>query len=215
MHFFLEVDGVVCHEKARYWHAYCEAVAQVGLARTDEVSFWRAIRTGAGADRLLQQAKPHHLLRFAQAFEASLESPESIALLSPHDGVADWLSRLGHRDRYTFFSTGRFLDGRSSVLGRLGLPGAERGEMVALERAIDAAGCDGAHVMLVAQRASANKCAAADLRTVGIASGSCIAKRLAGAGALAVYRDLDAFAQAMDQCADELVRMGLVLGRTT
>ena len=45
---FVEIDGVIFDVRAAVWEAYSRAVTQIGMARTDEATLWRLVRTGAG-----------------------------------------------------------------------------------------------------------------------------------------------------------------------
>lgn len=212
MRFFIEADGVLLNLKARYWHAYSAGVAKIGLARTDETTFWRLLRTGAADDRLLQRAKEHHLKVFRAEFDDALERKDALDSLAPHEDIDAALIRLIKRGRCTVFTAG------SNRLDRLNqLPGSviEENSLLDAGDIVSTAKSEPAHAVLVAEYKTARGCIDAGLRTVGIASGSSIAKRLAATGVGAVYRDLEAFVDAMD-CGDEpLVRMGLVLGAQT
>lgn len=215
MRFFLEAEGVLLDLKSRFWRAYSQAAAHVGLARTDEGTFWRLVRTGAGDDRYLQRAKDHHIKTFRAKFDESLQSPESVALMTPHEDIADALVRLRRRGDCVLFSSARDAANQFNPLIR---PLAETIKLdtaaiqvLSIEQMLAAARSEPAHVVLAAEFTTVRRCDDAGVRTIAIASGSAIAKRLAGAGAIATYRDLEQFADAMDESAKELVKAGIVL----
>lgn len=215
MRFFIEADGVLLDQKSRFWHAYSHAVAHVGLARTDEGTFWRLVRTGADDDRYLQRARDHHLKAFRVKFDESLASAESLAMMTPHEDAANALIRLRRRGQCAFFSAARNAD---TLIKPLIKPFAEAieidagaAQILSVEQMLAAARSEPAHAVLAAEFTTVRQCESAGVRTIAIASGSAIAKRLAGAGAIAAYRDLEQFADAMDESADALVKAGIVL----
>jgi len=215
MRFFIEAEGVLLDQKSRFWHAYSQAAAHVGLARTDEGTFWRLVRTGADDDRYLQRAKDHHIKAFRAKFDESLTSAESLAMMTSHEDAANALIRLRRRGQCAFFSSALNGDTQIKPLIKSFAEAikidADAAQILPVEPMLAAARSEPAHAVLAAEFATVRQCESAGVRTIAIASGSAIAKRLAGAGAIAAYRDLEQFADAMDEGADELIKAGLVL----
>jgi beta-phosphoglucomutase-like phosphatase (HAD superfamily) len=215
----VEIDGVLFDSRAAYWEAYSRAVTAVGLARTDEPTLWRLVRTGADDGQLIRGAKPHQLDKFRQAFDAVLEADEIIASLVPHDDMPETMRILRDLGPMSAVTNGANVAARHRLLRENSLTDA----FPQLTQAPQPASAGAAALLAITARhpddklavvfaATANMVRAADeaeLIPIGITSGPAIAKRLASAGARATYSDLAAFAAALAKREEPLRRAGL------
>lgn len=218
MWLIIEVDGVVMDVQPAYWAAYRAGVAAVGLAPADARTFWRLIRTGAADEQLLERARPHQVKQMRSEFDQRLASEDALTAIKLHDGVTPVLEHLARRFDLHAISTHT---NTSAVLNALRNTPAGR-----FFQSIDRIEPDPAMASRTAQRLmDAHRPAAVlgaselivraasgvEAINIGIASGTCIGKRLAKWGTAAVYPDLSTFADAVDSSDAELVRAGLLI----
>jgi phosphoglycolate phosphatase-like HAD superfamily hydrolase len=214
MHVLIEVDGAVLDVRSAYWRAYEEAVGQMGLARIDQGTFWRLVRTGAAEGQLLRGSKPRHWKQYRTLFDAALGSEYSVALLRPHDGVPDLLRRLAGRHEIRLIIEGDDGGGRERVLAEAGVAGRNC-RVVAVGGGLDDRSCGLAELCRDGGRALAAGASPRFLRAageaglfcVGVTCGPCTGKRLEQAGAERVYADLEDLAEAIATGADGLGRV--------
>jgi len=211
----LECDGVVLNPEPSYWAGYSSVCAELGAARLDRASFWRAVRRGAQAGELLPGAKPARVQEYRSRIDACLESPEVMAAMAPHAGVGVALERLRKNGRCSLVSMGGNREGRQRVLDAADLSvhfdqmkalSADRARRVEQLRQLGQAerGClvaaAGESLLLAAEEA--------DLFVVGVAGGACTSDRLRRFGARCVFNSLEQFVACVESGGAELEAAG-------
>lgn len=217
----VELDGIVWDVKARYWHAYSEAVQEIGFARTDKTTFWRLIRIGASDGELVRDAKPRHLEAFREHFNRVLEGDDAIGRMTLHDEPADTLRLLREVDAGALATTGVNLDGRGKLLHAGGLSDKFPQPIVVsrpcavgaatLSETANTLASGGPVVVLGATEPVIRAADEAGLIPIGIASGPCIGKRLAGCGARATFPHIEAYQLARQEGDADLEKVGLTM----
>lgn len=217
MQVLVELDGVIFDVHAAYWDAYSRAVAAIGMARTDEATLWRLVRTGADDAKLVSGARPQKLEAFRAAFNEALESDEVLAKWVPHDDVRETIRVLRDLGMCVAVTTGSNLLARHRLVRENGLsdayPRIEQVPSATMAATSKLQALRGEERLGVVFASSTELCKSADeagLVPIGITSGPCIAKRLASAGARATYRDLTEFAEAHKKGDESLRRAGLI-----
>ena len=217
MYVIVELDGIFLNQKPGYWSAYAVAAGKTGLARTDEATFWRLIRTGAETGQLIRGARDRHIEIFRETFNNSIESDEIIAAAPPQDELESTISYLNGMGQSHLVTTGTNLTARKNWLKAHGLDkrfpeisqistptpvGATLLSQIARENSPTVVLGTSEHIV---------KCAAqAGIRSVGIAAGATIMKRLAASGAAACYPNFEAFKEAKENGDEPLKKMGLI-----
>lgn len=216
----VELDGILFDLKHACWHAYGLSVGEIGYARTEEATFWRLLRTGADDGLLVRGAKPRHLNAFRHHFQRHLEADETIALMTPGANLAPALKLLHELGQCSLVTSGANVSARQKLLERhhlfdtlprlaaLSPPVARSATQIC-----ELAGDSGRAFVLGAGERIIRAAGEAGLPAVGIAAGSCIAKRLTQCGAAVTFADLHAFAVAHQQGDQRLVDMGLPSAR--
>ncbi|HRX86037.1 MAG TPA: hypothetical protein P5572_13540 [Phycisphaerae bacterium] len=220
MQAIVEIDGVLFDVQAATWEAYSRAVAEIGLARTEESALWRLVRTGGADGQMVRGARPHQLERFRAAFDAALEDDAVIAKYVPHIDWRESLDVLRGLGPYSAVTAGSNLAARhillrgnslGEVFPQLTQAPAPAPAGAAALREIAARHADERLVVVFASSVELARYAdEAGMVPIGISSGRAIGKRLAGAGARATYADLEAFAGALEKGDEALRRAGLV-----
>jgi phosphoglycolate phosphatase-like HAD superfamily hydrolase len=210
----IEVDGVVLDVRSAYRHAYEHAVGCLGLARIDEATFWRLVRTGAAEGQILRGSKPRHWKQYRSLFDSALGSAESLARLRPREGVAEILRRLCGKHDVLLIVEADQADARRGTLTDAGLLqrncqiAAVGGGLDVRSQKITGLCRDGGRALVAgAGQRFLRAAGEAGLFCVGVASGPCTGKRLEQAGAERVYSDLEDLADAILRGADELGRV--------
>ncbi|NOX59874.1 MAG: hypothetical protein GXP29_13595 [Planctomycetes bacterium] len=214
MQIIIEADGILLNIRPAYWQAYQLAVREIGLACTDEGTFWRVIRRGDDLGLLLQGGKPRHVAAFEEKFAKQLASEaiaKKLALQEEAQAYCDDLRRLGTCHLVT-------LSAHSDVQTRL-LRSLQHVDAMLPVKTITEAGINndlnsltGGQKPVVVLSAHERLLRAADKLSfipVGIASGACIAKRLPRCGAIATYRNASAFCEARAEGDPPLVQAGI------
>jgi len=211
----LECDGVLLNPEPWYWAGYSAVCAELGAARLDRASFWRAVRRGAQAAELLPGAKPARVQEYRSRIGTCLESPEATAALEPHAGMAAALERLRKHGRCSLVSTGGDRDGRQRVLDAADLSVhfdqmkallADRARRVEQLRQLGQA--ERQSLVAVAGESLLLAAEEADLFVVGVAGGACTADRLRRFGARCVFSDLAELAACVEAGGAELEAAG-------
>lgn len=219
MQVIVEVDGVLFDVQAAMWEAYSRAVAAIGLARTDEATLWRLVRTGGADGQMVRNARPHQLEKFRQTFNAALEEDDVLARCTPHEDLRETLRALHDLGPIIGVTAGANLAMRHRLLRENGLAevfpqltGAG-GSAAAGARALrEAASRRPEEKLVVVLASSVEVTRAADeagMVPIGITSGPAVGKRLAGAGARATYVEVPAFSAALARGDEALRRAGL------
>ncbi len=218
MQAIVELEGILFNVQAAYWEAYSRAVGDIGWARTDEMTFWRLIRTGAEDGEFVRGARPHQVAAFRKAFDAHLESDACVARFRPHDDIRERLRVLRDLGRRHAVSAGTNATAREELLTQHQFKEAIPDLTLATSPAavgagvlLKLAGGEVLTVVLASTEALAKTADAAGLVTIGITSGPCIAKRLSAAGAVATYKNLTDFAAALRIGDEALRRAGLCM----
>lgn len=220
MQIIVEIDGVLLNVRPATWEAYSRAVAAVGLARKDEPTAWRLVRTAAADGQFISDARTHQVEKFRQVFDAALDEDDVLAALQPHDDVHETMRTLYDLGPFAGVTCGANLAARLNVLRANSLadafpkltqvpaPADAGGSAL---RAVAASRTDESVVVVLAASVGLIKAAdEAGFVPIGIASGAAIAKRLAAAGARATYPGVAEFAAALRNGDESLRRAGLV-----
>lgn len=221
MKIIIETDGVLCDIRPAWWQAYSDAVRSIGLARCDEETFWRLVRSGADDGQLVRGARPRQLESFRTALNESLEAEATLALIRPHEEAARIVAGLSATFEVVPFTFGANVAGRRGLLGRLGFsngvelvglpvgPAPARSAAMSALATVDAPGRP--PVVLGSSEAAMRAADDAGLTPLGIASGAAIGRRLEAAGARVVYPELALFDEARRSGDGQLVRLGVVV----
>ena len=223
MYVIVELDGIFLNQKPGYWHAYGVAAGKTGLARTDEVTFWRLIRTGAETGQLIRGARDRHIEIFRETFNNSIESDEIIAAAPPQDELESTINYLHELGQCHLVTSGTNLTARKNWLKTNGLDkrfpeisqipmptpvGAALLSQIASEHSPAFVLGTSEHIIKCAEQTN--------IRSVGIAAGGTIMKRLAASGAAACYPNVEAFKEAKETADEPLKKIGLIpAGRST
>jgi phosphoglycolate phosphatase-like HAD superfamily hydrolase len=214
----VELDGVIFDLRGAVWTAYSQAVEKIGMARTDEATLWRLVRTAAPDAQWVRNARPHQLSVFREAFDQALESDEIIRAWLPHDDVRDTVTTLRRIGDFAAATCGANLAAREQCVRHHGLAdtfpkitGIPRSAADARPAWMRLRGDERVVAVLGATVSMIRSADDAGLTPIGISSGPAIGKRLAGAGARAVYRDVPEFAAALQAGDEALRRAGLIV----
>jgi hypothetical protein len=201
MKLLVDVDGPLLDVQPAYWHAYQQAVSELGLARIDPAGFWRLVRSAASDGVLLRDSKPRHWKVFRERFAALLDVDECVAHMVLQPG-APRLTSARPRLTVQLLTLHGNAAARQQVLSPLGPIGPPIVSLAASaedrvrcllvmadrrERSLVLAG----HDRLV--RAAGD----AGLPCVGIANGPRTAKCLTQAGASHTFPDLESLLERM------------------
>lgn len=217
LRFIIEFDGVVADVVAGLFAAHQAAAREVGWSALDRATFWRLYRTQGRGAPMLPAAKPPKLAEYQTRFELRAEAEESIAAFSLVEEVSAVLTRLAALGPCHLVTLGANIDARMKLVDRGGLrrffqrierldvdPRKRPAELKLLSardpRTIVACGTD----------ALVRSAGSAELFSVGISSGPCIAAKLHQAGASIVLADLEAMVASWQTGGAELVRAGLL-----
>ena len=167
---------------------------------------------------MVSGARPAKLEAFRAALDESADLDDVVNKLVPHDDVRDALRVLRELGRPRCGDDRRERRGATPPAAQRTVWAMRFPRLVQIPRSTGAAAAKldelrGDERTVVVFAASVELCQAADeagLAPVGITSGPCIAKRLAGAGARATFRNLPAFAEALKAGDESLRRAGLV-----
>jgi len=217
MRFIIEIDGCVLNVRAVLFQAYREAADAVGWACLREADYWRLARTKGRDAVLLAGAKPAKLKAHQIEFDRIVETDPLVGGYEPHSDVRQTLARLRRHGPCLAVTAGSNIVGRRRVLERAGLteyfdaavalhadPRRRPGELAVL-----AAG-DRRTIVAASSDALARSASQADLFTVGIASGACIAARLQQAGVGVVFTSLEGLSASLSDGGCDLIRAGLM-----
>ncbi len=216
MRFIIDCEGPVLDVQPCHWAGYSAACAELGLARMDPASFWRAVRRGAGDGELVRGAKPAKLRDFRRSFDEHRESDECAGCMQPQPGAAAALGVLRRSGQCILVTLGANARARQAILdaadlsvhfSRMKALSADRG------RRVDQLGVlsEGDRHTVVAAASESMILAAeeAGLFAVGVCCGAATAARLARAGARCNFADLAELAECLDRNGDDLVAAGL------
>ncbi len=217
MKLIVELDGIILNIKPPYWRAYRDAVADVGLAPTDEATFWRLLRVGADFGQMIRGAKPRQVEAFQIVFEGHKEKDANVALATAHELARDVLAQLSALGEISAATLGTNILARRELLSSFSAllnPSIEQlnqlTDVGAEQLRALARGHDKCVVILSSER-FARAADKAELPSVGIAGGAFLARRLSTCGVRVVFPDLNAFACSFKSQDAKLVEMGLVL----
>jgi phosphoglycolate phosphatase-like HAD superfamily hydrolase len=219
MRFIIELEGPVFDVGGAYHEAHLAAAREVGWSHLDAATFWRLFRTKGKEADFLPAAKPIKIAEYQRRFEERLEVADTIRALRPRAGVGESLAALARYGPCHAVTLASNIAVRREVLGAAGLldrlgrvealnrdPRRRGAELQAMaesdSRCVVVAGCD----------AVARAAQSAELLTVGLTNGPCVAARLHQGGADVVYGDLSELAESLRQGAPDLTRAGLLPG---
>jgi phosphoglycolate phosphatase-like HAD superfamily hydrolase len=219
----VEYDGILCDLRKAWYQAYTDAVRAIGLARCDEETFWRLVRSGSDDGQLVRGARPKQLENFRIAFNASLESDATLHLLQLEADVAPIFASMGATYTLVFVTCGANVAARTPVITALNLPAdalhglpagptSVRADAVSTLARADAPGLPA--VVLCSTDTLARAADEAGLTPIGIASGPVAARRLEGSGTRVVYPRLESFEEARRGGDAHLARLGFAAPRT-
>lgn len=203
--------------EAAWYRAHREVAQAVGWSRLDQARFWRLIRKEGRSANVLPACKPLKLADYQTRFAERVESDEIITLLEPYEGVTDSLAALTRYGTLHFVTGGKNASARRKALESTGLAGTSN-EIVALDPNVRrrpgelktlAAG-DPRTLVVSAADDLIRAAGEAELFTVGIACGACVAARLHQGGADVVYGSLDQLVDSLAQGGQDLIRAGLL-----
>lgn len=217
MRFIIEFDGVVADVAAGLFAAHQATAKEVGWSALDRATFWRLLRTQGRGAQMLPAAKPPKLAEYQTRFELRAEADENIAAFGLIEDVSVALTRLAALGACHLVTLGANVEARMKWVDHHGLrrffqrierldadPRKRPAELRLLSakdpRTIVACGTD----------ALVRSAGSAELFSVGISSGPCIAAKLHQAGASVVLGDLEALVSSLQTGGAELVRAGLL-----
>lgn len=212
----IECEGVLFDISGACYRAFRDAATEVGWSRLDRPTFWRLLRKDGHEANLLPGARPAKLEEFRKRFAERLESDEVLALYELRRDACAALAKLSRRGRHTAVSLGANAAPRRALIAGAGLdhaiPRLESLSPDPRRRPVElrTLATGERRVIVVASTDSLIRSAgAAEMFTVGIADGACLASRLHRAGASIVLAGLDELEASLQQGAVDLIRAGL------
>ncbi len=208
MKLLVDVDGPLLDVQPAYWHAYQQAVSELGLARIDPSTFWRLVRSAASESVLLRNSKPRHWKVFQERLAALLDADECVVRMVPQPGAVRLTSA---RPRLTLQLLTLHANGpaRQQVLCQIGSFGAPIVSLAGpaedrVRRLLGlAAGQERSLVVAGHDRLVRTACDAG-MPCVGVANGPRTAKCLTQAGASRTFADLESLLERLRGGADSL-----------
>ena len=217
LRFIIEFDGVIADVAAGLFTAHQAVAREVGWSALDRATFWRLLRTQGRGAPMLPAAKPLKLAEYQTRFDLRAEADESIAAFALVEDASATLTRLAALGPCHLVTLGGNTEARNRLIDQGGLrrffqrierldadPRKRPAELKLLSakdpRAIVVCGTD----------ALIRSAGSAELFSVGISSGPCIAAKLHQAGASVVLGDLEALVSSLQTGGAELVRAGLL-----
>lgn len=227
MTFVVQLDGVVFDTAEAFYEAHRRAAGEVGWSTLDQRTFWRMTRKQGGEANFLRGAKPPKQAAYTARFVEALETDEVITRLHPHDGIRALLADLAARGSVVGVTLASNLERRLAILDESKLAGAftdqpRRAGGSARVHTLDPdprrrpeqirvlADGDARAIVVAASEVIVRSASAAEMFTVGIASGDCSDERLHQAGATIVYRTLAGLVESLQSGGQDLIRVGLL-----
>ncbi len=218
MRVIIELEGAIFDIREAFHRAHVDATREVGWSSLDERTFWRLLRKEGREANMLPGARPIKTKQYLENFAANCENDTIIGAFQVEPKVPPALRSVSQMGTVCGVTLGSNVEARSQLVQTAGLADRiERAECLATdprrrpaELRILAGSEPRTVVVVAASDAIARAAGAAELFTVGISCGTCIAARLHQAGADLVYGSLADFAEALDGGAPELVRRGLL-----
>ena len=217
LRFIIEFDGAIADVGAGLFAAHQAAAREVGWSALDRATFWRLFRTQGRGAQFLPAAKPHKLAEYQTRFELRAEAEESVAAFCLAEDASVALKQLAALGSCHLVTLGANIDARMKLIDR----GALRRFFQRIER-LDAdprkrpaelkllAAKDPRTIVACGTDALVRSAGSAELFSVGMSSGPCIAAKLHQAGASVVLGDLQALVSSLQTGGAELVRAGLL-----
>ncbi len=216
MVFLIECEGVLFDIAPAWYRAFHDAATAAGWSRLDQPTFWRLLRKDGLEADLLPGARPAKVEEFRKHFAERLESEEVLALYDPRPDACAALAKLSRHGRHTAVSLGANVAPRRTLIARAGLDRAiPRLEALSPDprrrpAELRTLATGERRAIVVASTDSLIRSAgAAEMFTVGIADGACLAARLHRAGASIVFPSLEELAASLQKGAVDLIRAGL------
>lgn len=213
MQIIVETDGVLINLRAAYWEAYQTAIHEIGYACTDEGTFWRVIRRGDPLSLVVQGGKPRHVELFEAKFKEALATPEVGDKLELHEDAQVYVERLRKLGTCHLVTLSAQATAHARLLRGVFSSDAPTVHTLEHRRAKNQlpsiVGSNRPVVVLSAHERLIRTAEELGFVSVGIASGSCIGKRMPGFGAVANYRNVSAFCDARAEGDAPLVRAGI------
>ena len=195
----LEIDGPVVDVQPAYWLAYQKTVADLGLARIDQATFWRLVRSGATTGQILRGSKPHHWKHYEARFVEFLDTDECVAQMRLRPDGMDALLAMSPRNTVVSIDTMGNLPARRRIIesGGNSVPSDRLAQVAgSLDRRahqlVDLAAGDPHAIVIAASDRLVRAASEAGLSCIGIANGPCTEARLTQAGATRVFDCLGA-----------------------
>lgn len=212
----IECEGVLFDIATAWYRAFHEAATQAGWSRMDQPTFWRLLRKDGPEADLLPGARPAKVEEFRKRFAERLESAEVLALYEPRVAVRDALVPLMRLGRCVAVSLGANVAARRGLLDRAGfdrtIPRLEAISPDPRRRPAELrvlAGSERRVIVVASTDSLIRSAGTAELFTVGIAQGTCLAARLHRAGAGIVLSGLEELVASLQQGAADLIQAGL------
>lgn len=217
LRFIIEFDGAIADVAAGLFVAHQAAAREVGWSTLDRATFWRLLRTQGHGAQMLPAAKPPKLAEYQTRFELRAEVEESVAAFSLVENVSAALTRLAALGPCHLVTLGANLEARMKWVDRSGLrrffQRIERLDADPRKRPAELkllAAKDPRTIVVCGTDALVRSAGSAELFSVGLSSGPCIAAKLHQAGASVVLGDLEALVASLQTGGAELVRAGLL-----
>ncbi|MBN1512577.1 MAG: HAD family hydrolase [Phycisphaerae bacterium] len=195
MKLLVDVDGPLLDVQPAYWHAYQQAVSELGLARIDPATFWRLVRSAAAEGMLLRNSKPRHWKVFQERLAALLDMDEYVARMVPQPGAAR-LTSTRPRLALQVVTLHDNASARQQILSQIGSLGAPIVSLAGpaedrVRRLLGLADRQERSLVLAGHDRLVRAACDAGLPCVGIANGPRTAKCLTQAGASQTFPDLE------------------------
>lgn len=217
MRFIIEFDGVIADVAPGWFASHQAAAREVGWSTLDRSTFWRLMRTQGRAAQVLPAAKPVKHAEYQIKFEAKLETDETIAGIRLVEEIARVVTNLAAFGPCHLVTLGSNLEARLRLLDQGGLrrffQRIERLDADPRKRPAELkmlASGEKRSIVVCGTDALVRSAGGAELFSVGLTSGPCIAAKLHQAGASVVLGDLEALVASLVSGGADLVRAGLL-----
>ncbi len=217
MKLIIECDGALLDVQPIYWSAYSKAVGEIGLARTDEETFWSAVRAEAPTGKVLRGAKLGQIHDYEARFNELIDSDDAAAGCRARVGVGGVLERLNKHGACVMITASANRESRQKALdvGGLSVHFTQMCKLFSQEsrradQLRELTGGDRRVVVAASTIPVVRAASSAELLVVGVSNGPCTARRLTQAGAQWTCSDLEDLADELESGAQNLRGCGLL-----